>query len=190
MSNKHKNKDTLQGSTERLNNDLEQAATTLQGEDKNALIANNRVLYETLQDMWWDEREIIKVLMAQEAQKDDEVTIGEDGQVYYKVGLRISYPVDVIKEIHPDWDNYKVNRQRNILEGLGFNTRKYNFFTQYGLYRDKDNELRYGKIVYGQERTDVHWATKRVDGKLVASIEAIAASGYRKFGYDFREDLV
>lgn len=152
----------------------------LDHDTKIALVRNYRAVYEHLWEQSWKEEDILEELLFLYDNRDS----GKE------LSLRKQYAVEDLEYYFEDWHSLSKNKKRGILGDLGINTVQFEYYTIKGLYRNRDNNICYGDIIYGQERTDADWANKRVSGYSVASTDAIVRNSIYKWGYDFRKDLL
>ena len=143
------------------------------------LIRNYRAVYDYLYGLSWKEEDILEELLS----------LYDNRNTNRELSLRKQYPEEDLEYYFDGWHSYSNNRKRDVLGSIGINTIQFEFYTMKGLYRNRDNILCYGNIVYGQERTDSAWANKRVEGYSVASTDAIVRNSIYKWGYDFRKDM-
>jgi len=152
---------------------------TLPPEDKVALIRNYKAVYEHLWGIGWKEDDIIEELI-----KSYNSRGGDKG-----FSLRKQYSVKDLEYYFDGWWDYSKSLQNKVLWGLGFDNRQFEVAKLKGLFRDFENILQYGDILYCQERTDEGWCNTQAQGYSVASTDAVVMGGIHKWGYDFRKDL-
>lgn len=161
---------------------LDGEAITVAGVAVTTLKREYRVLYEYLLEVGYTEAEAIVALLQKSLSQDVELSLDNtDGGYKPCTGLRIQYPVSELRAAIPNWDNLSDKQKDKTLSQLGFDTQHYNVYSTMGLYRDKNNDLHYGEILYSQERTDWLWTGKRVNGKKVASVDAIVRNSIGKW---------
>lgn len=103
--------------------------------------------------------------------------------IYLRLQITLA-EFDAIKQKLKDKYNYSI-KDKHLLYALGFDTKKYDTYTVFGLCRPHNsNNYHLGYIIYGQERVDKDWVNKKG-----ASFDALAVEAVEKWGYDFRKDL-
>jgi len=151
----------------------------LDHDTKSALIRSYRALYDHLYDLSWKEDDILEELINKFSNRDKEKGIT----------LRKQYSVKDLEYYFDGWWGYSDKVKSSILWSVGFNNKEFPVTKIKGLFRDYENKLHYGEILYCQERTDKDWITGRVEGYSVASTDAVVMGSIYKWGYDFRKDL-
>lgn len=149
-------------------------------------------LAEDLRDLGKTEEEIEAELerwdssaKAQEAR----YSIDETQDKNNRIEVRVQYPVEDLCK-HTSWKSMDKKARRGLLWGLGFNTKKYDYYIEERVYTKLDGVSRgYGEVVYGQERLDKEWLNQRDSGGRRVASDAAIIYVDRKRDQGFREDI-
>lgn len=141
-------------------------------------------LYKELLSVGKDENEIEEILTNTHNGVD---SITGDTEV----GIRIQYSLKDLRQFCP-WGTMTDKQKRDALWGIGFDTKKYNFYVTECLHTRINSKRDYGLVVYGSERVDKAWTTKLISdgsGNLVNAASWEARTYYDNMDQGFREDI-
>ena len=69
------------------------------------------------------------------------------------------------------WEALEVDSRKTLFWQLGFDTRNFEVLYDIGSFVE-DERRHYGEFLFGNERLDNDWLTKKVDGGYIASLDA------------------